>query len=296
MVKQPIKNQYPGINAHLNSYLQDEPGGWQSFHSEHIIDLLRGIRVGLPAGYYARSEKTLQISETIPPADIGSRKSTTPDVMVYRLSSTPISSGSAPALTATPPARTIPIKELLSAEDFLTGIVIYQAGEDSSLGKPVTRVEFLSPANKPGGSHFSNYVVKRAEALRSGLRLVEIDYLHWRPPVAVGLPSYPDGEAGAFPYLVLVSDPRPVIESGFTNVYEIGVDDPLPVITIPLAGTDTMTLDLGVVYNQTFDSSDFFYVVVDYSQEPVHFERYTEADRARIKARMKIINTQLKQG
>jgi hypothetical protein len=52
-------NLYPGINAHLNSFLQQEGGGWESFHAEHIIDLRRVLAKTLPAGYYAVAEKSL---------------------------------------------------------------------------------------------------------------------------------------------------------------------------------------------------------------------------------------------
>jgi hypothetical protein len=53
-------NLYPGINAHLNSFLQQEGGGWESFHAEHIIDLRRVLAQTLPRGYYAVAEKSLQ--------------------------------------------------------------------------------------------------------------------------------------------------------------------------------------------------------------------------------------------
>ncbi|MBC7815049.1 MAG: hypothetical protein H7175_28080, partial [Burkholderiales bacterium] len=56
-----VKNQYAGINAHLNSWLQSE-GGWNSFHSNHIADLTRLMRAQLlPIGYSADTEQSLQI-------------------------------------------------------------------------------------------------------------------------------------------------------------------------------------------------------------------------------------------
>ena len=79
----------------------------------------------------------------------------------------------------------------MEEEETLTGLVIYQAGEGSVLGRPITRIELLSPANKPPGSHHEQYMVKRLETLKSGLRLVELDYLHESHPVIQALPSYP---------------------------------------------------------------------------------------------------------
>ena len=88
-------------------------------------------------------------------------------------------------------------------EDTPVAVLIY-AGS-----KPVTRIEMLSPANKPGGSHFRDYATARDRALDAGLRLVEIDLLHERPPITTEIPSYRLGEADAYPYSILVSDPRP---------------------------------------------------------------------------------------
>jgi hypothetical protein len=280
------KNLYPGINAHLNSFLQDEPGGWQSFHAEHIVDIAKVINEHVPQGYFARAEKTLQISEIVPGTK--SPSVTVPDTTIYRAEA---GGRKSPTVAqTTPPTATLSIIDTLDEEEYLTGIVIYQAGEGSLLGRPITRVELLSPANKPGGSHHGQYKVKRLETLQSGLRLVEIDYLHETPPITHAVKNYPEGEEGAFPYNILVSDPRPRLEKGPTYFYGFGIDDNMPVITIPLAGADDMALDLGVAYNRTFEDSPFYGLAVDYEQEPMHFERYTEADRDRIRQRMAKIN------
>ena len=48
-----VRNQYPGVNAHLHSYWQGR-GGWSRFHTNHIADLLRALRpLLLPRGYDA---------------------------------------------------------------------------------------------------------------------------------------------------------------------------------------------------------------------------------------------------
>ena len=56
----PVKNQYRGINPHLHSYWQAE-GGWDSFHTNHIADLMRLINTALPTGYVADIDQSLQI-------------------------------------------------------------------------------------------------------------------------------------------------------------------------------------------------------------------------------------------
>jgi hypothetical protein len=278
-------NLYRGINAHLNSILQNEPGGWQSFHSVHVTHLCEALDAKLPQGYFARAEKTLQISETAGDTHFRATSSTTPDVTVFRAAVPTRLSGAAVA-EATPPTQTIPLATAVTEADYLTGIVIYQAGEGGLLGKPVTRIELLSPANKPGGTHAGSYALKRTETLESGLRLVEIDYLHQSPPVIRELPRYTAGADGAYPYLILVSDPRPTFSDGKTAIYGFVVDEVMPTITIPLANMDKMTLNMGAVYNHTFASSRFFQMVVDYDQEPPRMETYTSADRERIRERM----------
>lgn len=62
---QAIKNQYPGINAHLHSYWQGR-GGWSRFHTNHIADLLRALRPALlPRGYDAEPPRFPESDLTI---------------------------------------------------------------------------------------------------------------------------------------------------------------------------------------------------------------------------------------
>jgi hypothetical protein len=277
---QAARNLYPGINAHLNSYLQNEPGAWRSYHSEHIVDIRRVLSEYLPPGYLALSEKGLQIAE-IQVGSLTRSRLNIPDVTVYQ-SSGSTAQNPPSTLLATPPVETLPITTMIIDDDYLSGVVIYRASEGSLPGKPVTRLELLSPANKVGGSHHETYVLRRSETLQASLCLVEIDYLHQTPPITHALASYPAQEAGAYPYTVLVSDPRPTLEQGKTYVYGFGVDSPLPVVTVPLAGADNVLLDLGAAYNRTFESSPFFQMLADYELNPPQFERYTPADRERI--------------
>jgi Protein of unknown function (DUF4058) len=270
-------NLYPGINAHLNSYLQQEAGGWENFHAEHIIDLGRSLDAALPAGYFVRSEKTLQIRESV---DFGTRSHrTTPDITVFGTSA---AQANPVSLFAEPSVRTIPLLETLSEEDLLTGLVVYQADEQG--GKPITRIELLSPANKPSGAHHEQYLVKRKQTLQSGLRMVEIDYLHLSPPITDAIPSYADGDAQAYPYLILVSDPRPTLMQGITQVYEIGIVDALPTVMIPLAEKDVAPLDLQKAYTQTFGGTRFFRSVVDYTTLPMKFNKLRLDDQVRLQS------------
>jgi hypothetical protein len=281
-------NLYPGVNPHLNSFLQSDGGGWESFHTRHINDLAIAIDSALPQAYYAVAEKSLQISAYDLESGniVGKPIRTTPDVTLYQTAAT---SRTTPSSSASIPTLTFPVAEAFADEEYLAGIVIYRLDEGKLPGVPVTRIELLSPGNKPLGNHYWHYLSKRQETLKSGLRLVEIDYLHETRPVIQRIPSYRDRQSGAHPYTIIVSDPRPNPEEGPTQVYGFGVDDPLPIIAIPLADADYVTLDFGAVYHQTFASLKLFRLIVDYEQAPEHFERYSEADQALIRQRMATI-------
>jgi hypothetical protein len=88
------------------------------------------------------------------------------------------------------------------------------------------------------------------------------------------------------PFVILVSDPRPTIEQGKTDIYTFSVDDPLPIINVPLAGADVVKVDFGAAYQNTFAGSRFFRMVVNYAQDPVQLERYSVEDREFIQTRL----------
>ncbi len=233
------RNLYPGINAHLNSFLQHEPGGWESFHLEHLVDLRHMLDENMPLHYYARMMPSMQLS---------------------------VSSE--------------------NQEGVLNAVIIYQIQKGNLLGVPVARIELLSAASKPGGPSHGQYMSRRLELLRSGIPLVEIDYLHQTPPIVRVIPSYVDHEADASPYMILVTDPRPTFEETVLRVYEFGVVELMPIIPIPLTGTEVMNIHFSELYHQTFANSRFFRLVVDYAEDPVHFDRYHDVDRQVIRQRL----------
>jgi hypothetical protein len=85
-----------------------------------------------------------------------------------------------------------------STEDpYFSSIVI----REQQSGDVVTRLELLSPANKPGYAAYHAYRQKRIETLLTGVPLVEIDYLHETSPIQDRVPVYPD-DADACAYNV----------------------------------------------------------------------------------------------
>lgn len=184
------------------------------------------------------------------------------------------------------------LQESLLEEDELNGLVIYRVEQDGSTGKPVTRIELLSPANKPAGSHYGTYMFKRNQTLNIGLRLVEVDYLHERRPLVDSIPSYAENAENAYPYHIIVSDPRPTIIEGTMDVYGIGMLDKLPQINIPLDNDDLIQVDFSALYNQTFSKRPF-YRRVDYTHEPINMMTYTPQDQSRIRDMMQDLAEQM---
>lgn len=282
------KNLYAGVNPHLNSFLQNTTRRWGNFHTQHISDLVRTLDMQLPPGYASAAEESLQIrqitfAEPFSPTQASSSKA---DVLIYGSSSS--GSISSPLAPSSPVAE-LSLVESETEDESLPSVIIYRLDEAGLPDTPVTRVEVLSPANKPGGSHYSQYRRKRLESLKSGLNLVEIDYLHQTRPILPTLPSYADDEAGAFPFWVIVSDPHPAFEDGQALVYGASVDMELPRIRLPLAGDDEIIFDLHIAYNQTCVSSRMFRQAIDYAQLPVRFDLYSDEDQARIRERIAII-------
>lgn len=290
------KNQYRGINAHLNSYIQNVSGEWLSFHNAYIVNLTYAIDEKLPQGYFARNERSLQIIEDSPLFDEPRTRRPLPDVTVFAAQETASPSAT---VEASLPSVITPVAETLDPDDedsFLPAVVIYASEGDNLLGKVVARIELLSPANKPKGNGYPLYRDKRNSTLYGGIPLIEIDFLHQLPPLIRALPSYPDGEANAKAYSITVNDPRPDVRHGVSRIYTFGVDEPLPIVALPLKGEDVLNFDFNVPYNQTFERTRFYQTVVDYEQKPLNFESYSPEDQARIVRRLEAIQKAIKQG
>jgi hypothetical protein len=281
----PLKahdNLYRGVNAHLHSLFQAK-GGWASFHTQHIGHLAEAINALLPAGYLVDVEQSLQLKEIHP--DTGERLlRPEPDLTVYATSATtgkPHTSDGPAATLILPLLQTVELTE----DVYFPAVLIYETREDAILGRPLTRIELFSPSNKFGGGAWL-YREKRLAALSSGLRLVEIDYLHETEPHALGFPSYPRQHPDAFAYNAIISDPTPTLEAGHTWFYGFGVDEPMPILPIPLLGSEAIQVDMGAVYRRTFGSLAAYSHRVDYALLPERFERYRADDQARIRAVM----------
>ncbi len=267
---------YPGVNAHLNSRLLQPDGGWEMFHAEHIVAIRQLLDAILPPHYYAASEKSLQVSAV----DDRAVRRAIPDIGVYQTDPHP---GTTTNGSATAPTAILPIDNTLLDDEALPHAVnIYRLEAGKMPGHLVTRLEVLSPANKPGGSHYAAYRQGRRETLRELINLIEIDYLHTTHPIESRIPSYPDQETAATPYYVLITDPHPELLEGKTAHFAVAVDQPLPRLTILLAAGETIIFDLQAAYHQTVSNARILRLLADPTQPLAQPERYSTADQTRI--------------
>jgi len=291
-------NPYRGVNAHLQSYLQTAPSEWVSFHAEHITDLRRQLSRQLPAGYYARSEKSLQLYDVYLYTDV--RPATIrPDVSIYKQQPPFEQSEQSQVLHDTQSASSAVLTFPLSAitlldEDYtLMSIAIYSQAEQHE-GRPVARIELISPSNTRHQSNFAEYRKKRIDTLMAGIRVVEIDYLHQYHGTIerVVQSGQTQVQTHRSTYLLNVFDPYPTFDQGMITVSPFSVNEPVPALVIPLVDADQTDFDINTAYQNTFNSQDYFHNLLDYSELPLAFDTYSPADQQRIRTRMEAIRTE----
>ncbi len=283
-----VKNQYFGINAHLHSFWQAQ-GGWREFHTAHIVDLTRQLKLDLrPLGYTASIEDSLQIRRS----DFEERRPES-DVAIY--DKDPVR----PFMPVSPVAVAVPQAAILTMPDVMVdyeelseyrAISIHSSEERNEERTLVAWIELLSPSNKLQDVH--PYRKKRFDLLSNGIVFIEIDYLHESPPTISRIPNYAAWRrrqqipSNAHPYRIVVIDPRPEVMKGKAFDHEFDVDMPIPQVNIPLNQDDNLDFDFDSVYQKTLTETLFALEFVDYSQLPINFERYVPADRQRIAMRM----------
>jgi len=280
------ENQYRGINAHLHSHFQ-QSGGWREFHKDHMKVLADRLSEALPEEQYSVAlMPSLQLAHyDLFTDESGSGLSKLDLSDANLLQRKMIAAGD---LSPAKPSAIFPVTNLFLEQHEIDCVVIYRNDEKGS--RLVTRIELLSPASKPTGSHHYNYRVARSELLHRRIKLVELDYLHERRTMIFEMPDYTKHEKGAFPYAIYCSELQSVTGEGQTEVYSFYVEEPIPVVAIPLADNEAMPFDFGVVYHEAFRSDKLNGLRhVDYSQQPKGFECYMDVDQERIQTRMELV-------
>lgn len=273
------RNPYPGVNAHLNSYLQ--PRGWHGFHNKYLSHLSDVIDISLPDGYYTSNEESLQLAHInlLDEFDSPTTERIRPDILIRGTSDRYQSA--IPTATVTAPTMTRNLDYLLTPEDAVQALVIYKFKDSVLNSTPVTCIELLSPANKPPSSYYAPYIKKCEPSLWAGLNLVEIDFLHQTQPILPYIPDYPD-MLNSTPYYAIVTDLHAHDSVGKVDIYQIGLLDPLPKFYVPLEGEDKFILDLGQAYQQVYNGSRLFQQLGNPASELKNPSAYSADDQARI--------------
>lgn len=242
---------FPGMDPYL-----EHPARWINFHDQLIVAIGHALLPQITPRYWVSVQERVYVGE---PADADFMRQRGqfrhPDVTVSRVPhATETSTPTAPATTAEaePLAVHVPVQERIR-ETYLEIVTLpdYEV---------VTVIEVLSPTNKRTGEGKAEYEAKRSAVLRSDIHLVEIDLLRAGQPMRI------EGDPGGEGYRILISrgDRRPEAE-----LYFFGVRDQIPSFRLPLRREDDEPLlNLGNVVNQVYEQGAF-YLVCDYTNDPV---------------------------
>jgi Protein of unknown function (DUF4058) len=236
-----MPSPFPGMDPYLEGSL------WTTFHFAFGAELVRQLAPRLRPRYLALPVERLVLEEA---GDIAVMTSNLyPDVSV---------------MTHQPPV--IADRDVAAVEPPLQlATIIPQAVphvsieiRDVAQRQLVTAIEILSPTNKRGEGRLE-YLAKRRRLLLSSAHLIELDLLRegQRVPMQQPLPSAP--------YFILISraERRPLLD-----IWPVPIDQPLPVIPIPLLPGDAdLLLDLQATFTATYDLLGYD-LVIDYHQPP----------------------------
>jgi len=233
---------FPGMDPYLE-------GIWSDVHIQ-LISTFRTLLTPLLAPKYITDLGSRVVVERLPDDDLNGRV-ILPDVAVLQPES------ATQTVEPVPPGITPPALRLKTPIELPTRLVTLYIYEAATM-KLVTVIELLSPVNKRGEGR-REYLQKRNEILDSGAHLVEIDLLRGgrRMPFLGKVPDTP--------YLAMVSRTytRPNCE-----VWPIRLQDPLPVLPVPLLRPDSdAPLDLEAALRTTYKAARYD-LRIDYSQSP----------------------------
>lgn len=236
-----MRSPFPGMDPYL------EGNWWTSFHAEFIsmiahqlMPMLRPKYIAAPERKYITGtlEEVMISTKTIP--DVGTRK-------------TRVGAAGPATRTATAIAPSVKLRTRLATKIPHFRIKIRDVAER----RLVTAIELLSPTNK--GSGRNAYLRKRRKFLHTSAHLLEIDLHHQGQRVPLFDP-YPEGA-----YYVLLNRAR---KRSVTEVWAIGMDEPLPTVPVPLLKGDAdVPLDLQRAFTAVYDAGGFD-LVVDYRKLP----------------------------
>ena len=244
-----MPSPYLGMDPYLEGYL------WPDVHHSLATQIRDQLMPQLRPRYVARIEIQVVVDED-PQGEVGIMY---PDVEVVRAQQKapvpvrPPNGGG--VLVAEPPTATPAsvIVQLPDVEMRLATVEIYDAAQNQL----VTSIEILSPVNKrePG---LTTYREKWHRLRRARVHLLEIDLLR-RGQRSLTHPQIPNS-------LWRVSLQR--AGSSRFNVWALNLQDPLPIVLVPLRQPDAdVTLDLGLALQTIYERAAYD-LSIDYTSSP----------------------------
>lgn len=236
-----MPNPFPGMDPYLEGPL------WTTVHSNLIEEIARQLAPKLRPRYLALTNERILVA-TPDPIEMA-YKPRIPDVGIY-----PHQPGGG-SDTAAAIAAPLVLNALVPESMTQTFIEIRDV-QDRRL---VSAIEVLSPTNKRGDG-LAEYRRKRQEYLSGDAHLMEIDFLRVgeRFPVAGTLPSVP--------YFVFLSRSN---TRSCVHVWPISLEQPLPMVPVPLLGGDPdVPLDLQAALQTVYELFGYD-EAVDHSGPPV---------------------------
>jgi hypothetical protein len=240
-----MPSPFPGMDPYL-----EDPELWGDVHHGLISQTQAALNRQVRPKYVARVELRIYLEDDEDP----SRRKRIPDVRVEVGKKRSNGHGPAPKSfreVPEPIVAEIPFDEIEEA---------YLAIKHRETGALVTVIEVLSPSNKVENSAGrKSFLEKRSEVMSSDVHWVEIDLLR----TGARIPSGRSFVNSDYRVLVSRSDVRWRVK-----YWPISVRQRLPVIGIPLMGTDPdASLDLGKILSTAYDVAAYE-DSVDYTKPP----------------------------
>lgn len=249
-----MPSPFPGMDPYLEGAL------WPDVHHRLATEISRRLTPRLRPRYVARIEVAII-------QDISYASEITvsyPDVAVLRSKRSSVLHDGREATSAynahatATPWGTIPpaplVMEAPEAFRFRQATVEVRHADDNLL---ISAIEIISPANKrePG---LTDYQQKRRRLYQTGVHLLEIDLIR-RGNRPTNLPQAPHSS-----YLVTLTRSH----SRMIELWPIRLQDPLPVLPVPLAAPDVdVPLELDEILATIYDEAAYD-LSIDYSAPP----------------------------
>jgi hypothetical protein len=235
-----MPSPFPGMDPYLEA-----ADVFPDLHDSLIIHIKEALMTRLPHPYYAVAGSRVWVE----PA----RRPVGPDVRIHRKNGRRARHDTGTALLSV--GRPKPVIVTIPFEEYRETFVEIRRKESSGR-RLVTSIEILSPTNKRAGEYGCDaFLRKQRELTDKKVHLVEIDLLRGGRHTTSVPRKDAVAKAGPFDYHICCRR-FDRLEDYF--IYPIQLEDPLPVIAVPLLPDDAdVELALQPLLDQVYDASAF---------------------------------------